>query len=286
MNCYLCGSSEYKNRPGKVRGLNDVSVFECLKCELVYLSSHDHIDESHYKNSGLHPENSPDINKWLEDTKRDDSRRFNFLKSKIKNKSVLDFGCGIGGFIEMAQKTASLANGIELEIALNDSFKERNLSVFSDLKTAIDSGLKWDLISAFHVVEHLTDPLSILKDLSLLLNKDGEIIIEVPNSEDALLKLYENKSFQNYVYWSEHVFVFSEKSVNTLIDKSDYKINWFEHIQRYPLSNHLYWLANGKPQGHEIWAFLNDNKLNQKYESLLKSKGLTDTIIFSIGLKD
>ena len=98
--------------------------------------------------------------------------------------------------------------------------------------------------------------------------------------------LYQSKGFQNFVYWSQHVFVFNEATINTLIEKTSLKVNWFKHVQRYPLSNHLYWLTNDKPRGHEIWNFLDNDALNQEYENQLAKKGITDTIIFSVGLKD
>ena len=60
------------------------------------------------------------------------------------------------------------------------------------------------------------------------------------------------------------------------------KINSIEHIQRYSLSNHLYWLSKGKPGGHEIWNFLENIKLNKEYEKQLSSIGKTDTIIATL----
>ena len=283
MSCYICGSIETKNRPGSVRGEPEVNILECVDCGLVYLSSIAHIDESHYEDSGMHANNVPNIEGWLELTQKDDERRFNFLKSKIKNKKILDFGCGIGGFIQKAQELGSLVKGVELEVAIQDSFKERNLSVYPDVKSAIHAGIKWDLITTFHVFEHLLDPLAMLNELSLLLAEGGEIIIEVPNSDDALLVLYKNKGFQNFVYWSQHIYVFNELTLKALIEKSGLRINWTKHIQRYPLSNHLYWLANNKPQGHEIWDFINDTDMDQKYEEQLAKKNMTDTIIMSVG---
>ena len=35
----------------------------------------------------------------------DDPRRYNDFKSIIKNKKILDFGCGLGGFIKLAKKS-------------------------------------------------------------------------------------------------------------------------------------------------------------------------------------
>ena len=77
------------------------------------------------------------------------------------------------------------------------------------------------------------------------------MIIEVPNSSDALLTLYENEPFQNFTYWSQHLFLFNEKTMTELVKKAGLKLNWIKHVQRYPLSNNLYWLAKGEPGGHQ-----------------------------------
>ena len=58
MACYICGSEKNKVRPGSVRGEMEIGILECLKCGLVYLSSHSHIEESHYQNSGMHANNT------------------------------------------------------------------------------------------------------------------------------------------------------------------------------------------------------------------------------------
>ena len=49
--------------------------------------------------------------------------------------------------------------------------------------------------------------------------------------------------------------------------------------QRYPLSNHLYWLSQGKPNGHKIWDDFNDKVLDTHYSDQLKKLNLTDTLI-------
>jgi hypothetical protein len=56
-----------------------------------------------------------------------------------------------------------------------------------------------------------------------------------------------------------------------LIKQLGLKLNWLRHIQRYPLSNHLYWLAKGMPGGQKKWIFLNNNRLNIEYENQLAS---------------
>lgn len=65
----------------------------------------------------------------------------------------------------------------------------------------------YDLITAFHVVEHLPDPRTTLKELSSLLSPEGYLIIEVPSSEDALITLYDCDAFQKFTYWSQHLYL-------------------------------------------------------------------------------
>ena len=278
MSCYLCQSNEYSKRTGTVRDNRDIDVLQCDECGLVYLSSTDHIKKEHYEESGMH-DDGLNINNWLKETDKDDERRFQFIKEKITNKNVLDFGCGVGGFLEKAKTVAKTVVGVELERALQPSFKQRFLTVFSDLTSVRGS---YDVITAFHVVEHLSDPAITLRDLSTLLSFGGEIIVEVPNSEDALLTLYNNKNFQNFTYWSQHLYLYNAQTIRRLVRKSGLKLNWVKHIQRYSLANHLYWLAKGKPGGHEEYNFIDTVELNKQYESQLAALGVTDTIIISI----
>ena len=50
----------------------------------------------------------------------------------------------------------------------------------------------------------------------------------------------------------------------------------------HSLSNHLYWLAKGKPAGRKKWSFLNNNQLDQGDEHQLAAIGKTDTIMVGI----
>jgi len=172
-----------------------------------------------------------------------------------------------------------------LEESLKKHFKENDLIVWPSLEELIiKKEIKFDLITAFHVFEHLAEPITILKNLSKLLTREGEIIIEVPSSDDALLTLYQNEEFSNFTYWSQHLYLFNNKTMEDLIKKSRLKLNWIKQIQRYPLSNHLYWLSKGKPGGQKIWTFFEDKELNDNYCKTLASIGKCDTILVSVSL--
>ena len=60
-----------------------------------------------------------------------------------------------------------------------------DLQIFSGLNSLGER--KYDLITAFHVIEHLQDPRKILENLKEFLSLEGFIVVEVPSASDALL---------------------------------------------------------------------------------------------------
>lgn len=275
MACNLCGCKEYKKREGSVRDNNSLEVYECLECGLVYLSSFEHMDESFYEDSNMHKE--IDFKKWQNETREDDKRRFEFTKNIITNKTVLDFGSGTGGFLERAKDIASDICGVELEKAVKPYYEKNSIPLYQNLE---DIDLKFDVITSFHVIEHLPSPKEMLEKLSSLLNPNGKMIIEVPNSNDALLTLYKSEEFSHFTYWSCHLYLYNQSTLQLLAREAGLKVDFIKHIQRYPLSNHMYWLSQGKPGGHTKWGeFLDSKQLNDAYEANLASLGLTDTLI-------
>ncbi len=275
MNCFLCNSSEYKTRPGTVRDNKELKILECCECGLVFLSQDSHIDNSFYEESNMHKDF--DFLKWRKQTLEDDNRRFKFTKNFITNKKILDFGSGNGGFLKQAKEICKDVMGLEIESAITKYYEKENINLSNNLETL---NKKFDVITSFHVIEHIKEPISILKKLSTLLNENGKIIIEVPNANDALLTIYENEAFSNFTYWSCHLYLYTHHTLNILAKKAGLKVEFTKHIQRYPLSNHLYWLSKGKPGGHEKWGnFLDSKELSNAYENQLATLQATDTII-------
>ena len=275
MKCYLCNATKFIKRKGQVRDNPDLKILECLSCGLVALNSHDHARVGHYENSGMHEDQDQTIELWLSETAEDDQRHFDTLRASLLNKKVLDFGCGNGGFLLHAETIAMNVVGVELEKRVQKHYKGR-LNIFPSIESIIG---EYDLITAFHVIEHIPDPIKILKELSEYLTMNGKIIIEVPNSEDALLTLYDCGAFQKYTYWSEHLFLYNKKTLNILAEKSGLKTLSIDYDQRYPLSNHLYWLSHGQPGGHKEWESLNSPDLNDEYAKALAKIGKSDTVI-------
>ena len=109
-------------------------------------------------------------------------------------------------------------------------------------------------------------------------------MLEVPSSSDALLALYECEEFQNFTYWSQHLYLFNATTLEILAQQAKLKIFSIQQFQRYPLSNHLYWLRHGTRDGHKLWGILDSTSLQVAYANALASIGQCDTLIAHLGM--
>ena len=133
---------------------------------------------------------------WIKETKNDDLRRVKFLDNLGNGKTILDIGTGNGNFLSEIAKIAKLVVGIEPEKRLRESFEERNLKVFESLE---EIETKFEIVTMFHVLEHVADPIKFLISAKNKINKDGLLVIKVPNLNDAHLYIYNfNTIFKFY----------------------------------------------------------------------------------------
>jgi len=276
-SCYICNSTKFLKVDGIVRDLPNLNILKCNNCGLITLESFDHIDDTYYEFGGMREEDE-----YIQDLSNvqldeDDKKRFNDLKDRIKDKDILDFGAGEGGFLSMCKEVANNVVGLEIDDRARKTIVNHyNIICYKQLKD-IPVTTKFDFITLFHVIEHLKDPIDVIKKLSKHLNPNGKIILEFPNADDALLSLYKSDEFSKFTYWSCHLMLYNEDNIKKLLKKAS--LNCItKQIQRYPLSNHLYWLSNNKPGGHIIWNFLDTKILNKEYEKVLGANGSCDTL--------
>ena len=273
--CYLCSGENFSVIHLGTRDDPDINVLRCNGCTLVFLDKNTIFDD-YYANSKMHGNSIPTIDEWLIETLKDDERRISQFNDLIKGKVILDFGCGAGGFLRKTVGLSKLSCGIEVEARVHEAYKSSEIKIFNDI-SRVD--IKFDYIFAFHVFEHLADPVDILRKLKNILKPGGKVIVEVPHSEDALLTLYKNIYFAQHTFWSNHLFLFNAHTLEKLARTAEMRTISIQGFQRYPLSNHLYWLSNGRAGGHVHWNFLNIPDLEQAYANALGAVNKNDTII-------
>ena len=277
MNCYLCKSSSHALLKDRVRDRDDINVLRCDRCGLVFLDQKDHIDCSFYEQGGMGK--SVNLSNIVATTDQSDTdKRFNLYSKFFKSRRVLDFGCGQGSLLKKVKASGITDQlfALEPDRACREALQEE-FNVFADIEEIPDSSL--DVITLFHVLEHIKDPLVVLNQLYPKLVDGGKLIIEVPSSSDVLVNLYGCEAFSDFTYWSCHLYLFNEDNLKIMLEKTDFKIDEIRQYQRYSLANHLYWLAKGEPGGHVKWEFLEDKELQARYEKKLAEIKQCDSLV-------
>ena len=206
----------------------------------------------------------------------DNVRRSKQFKQILKNRDILDFGC-VEEFLKNIKSYKSL-NGIEIRKDCLDyvNSKIKRINISNNLNYFEK---KFDVVTMFHVLEHIPYQVQTLRKLRYKLKKNGKIIIEVPHAEDFLILQDELKDFKDFSFWSEHLILHTYKSLKKILIKAGFKKIKIEFYQRYNFSNHLGWFLKRKPGGHNLYKKIISEKLNKSYTENLVKLGQTDTLI-------
>jgi len=143
------------------------------------------------------------------------------LCKKDEIKSVLDIGCGYGGFLaEMSKYNNIEVTGVELNSEQRNYLRKKEFRVYKDIEEIRKLGKKWDAIVLTHTLEHIPDPGGFIKGLIGVLNKHGYFVISVPNTQYTFLKLFFKVKTGRMGYFApqEHLNHFSLKTLTSLFN--------------------------------------------------------------------
>jgi 2-polyprenyl-3-methyl-5-hydroxy-6-metoxy-1,4-benzoquinol methylase len=105
-----------------------------------------------------------------------------YLHSNVGGK-LLDVGCGNGWFIRKMKELGWDVTGVDFDAKAVDFCKSQGLSVsLGSLETQNYPNNYFDVITINHVIEHLYNPLDVIRECHRILKKGGSLIIETPNS--------------------------------------------------------------------------------------------------------
>jgi len=139
--------------------------------------------------------------------------RLTFLGSHLSKTpseiKLVDIGAGGGEFAYLAKKYGYEASGIEPNVGYSEFARNEYQTQVStaDLSSlAPDSA---DIITMFHVLEHLPNPKAAIEKLFNALRSGGHLLIEVPN-------ILQSDASPHNIYFRAHLFYFSLSSLVTL----------------------------------------------------------------------
>lgn len=268
----------WRRRKGIIRDVPKYGVEECLSCRMVTHETdlREFID---YKAGSMHTW-ADSYGGTLKTPEEDISRRVQAVRSLTEDRPVvriLDFGSGNGEMIE-ALSFFFEVEGLEPEEQARLNCLNSGLKVSSSIEELTSEPRKFDAILLFHVVEHFYNARIELSRIFDLLSPKGFLVIETPNSDDALLTEYESQAYANFTYWSHHPMLHSSKSITSLVSQVGFEDVQVQGVQRYGLANHLYWMARQESGGHIHWKGKYSEPTEFAYAQDLIVAGKSDTL--------
>ena len=103
-----------------------------------------------------------------------------------KGKTLVDFGCAAGHFLMGAKVRGFVPVGVEIATQLA-RVAARNVpcEVFPSIANVKEEGIRADVVHSSHSLEHVTDPVGVLREAFRILRPGGVLAIEVPNQFSA-----------------------------------------------------------------------------------------------------
>ncbi len=242
-HCPVCSGTDIhevlKVKDFSVSG-NTFPVFQCNQCTArftqdipgeteigAYYQSEDYISHTDTK-KGL-------INKLYHvvraRTLKDKRKMVEQVNGGVKG-SILDYGCGTGAFIHEMQSAGWKITGLEPDLRARELARKLNGSnIFPPDYISSIPGEQFDIITLWHVLEHVHRLHPTLKHLNRALKRGGSIFIAVPNytSDDA--KAYGPA----WAAWDvpRHLYHFSPDSMKKLLAANGFTLKaihpmWFD----------------------------------------------------------
>jgi SAM-dependent methyltransferase len=209
----------------------------------------------------------------------DEGRRLKQFLPFIKGKSICDFGTGHGLFLDLCVGVASQVNGVELRQECINNIHWRLGDSVSVKPSIEDFQQAFDVVTMFHVLEHLEDQQAHLQMAYKVLKSGGQIILEVPHAEDFLIEKVALESFYDFSFWSEHLILHTRGTIRHFLQAAGFADIKIFPFQRFGYANHLHWLRHGKPGGHDIYKDIPSDEFDQSYREFLCQRNWSDTLI-------
>ena len=212
-----------------------------------------------------------------------DNMRRAELVSKIitKRSRILEIGSGHGFFLDIMKKNGYDITGFEISKEKRKySKKVTKVPVLDiNINEKIPTVKPFDIVVLFHTLEHIIDPVILLKNIKKLLKPKGKVLVEVPNCDDFHLGL--NKFYKEFYWERAHIHYFNPKILKNVIQKSSFKNIRIVGVQRYGIENFFHWKLKNKPQMENPSYSLpiELNWIEKNYKNFLVDKLICDTIM-------
>ena len=149
------------------------------------------------------------------------SKKVKLISKYAKDKkTVLDFGAGTGDFLATAKESGWQVTGVEPNIGARSKSTKKGIALSEDISQI--GNQKFQIISLWHVLEHLPNVEQHIESLIEKLEEEGTLIIAVPN-----FKSYDAQHYKEF--WAaydvpRHLWHFSKNAIEKLFQRHGMKL--------------------------------------------------------------
>ena len=197
------------------------------------------------------------------------SKKEQLISALTNKKKLLDIGCGTGEFVQFCKEKGWQVFGTEPDTKTRSRVQIER--VYSDIWAQKLSKETFSVVTMWHVLEHVYELNYSLKKIVSLIEKNGFLVVAVPNHDSFDAKKYK----ENWVAYDVpiHLHHFRKEDIKNLCAKHDLKL-----ISVKPLIFDAFYislLSEQKKNGNVLFGFINGlisnikAKKNKNYSSLI-----------------
>lgn len=241
----------------------EFNYYRCSSCRMVTTLPYPTFPqiEEHYK-GGLEKGNYDVASRKCEDIYQYAAKNFvNAIESHLSKYNlsfdglkVLDIGCFTGEFLYQVKQRGADVFGIELQDDVVKIANQRLDGRVIQGNILTDSPFPnsyFDVVILSGVIEHVTDPVSLLRKSNDLLKPGGFLVIESPDASSHLSRMMK-KTWPPFTP-VEHIHIFSRQSLCMLLDRLEFQVRVVkQHWKKLTFSYVYEMLKTFGPEIHKI----------------------------------
>lgn len=255
-NCQICGMNDWANhyvgpiRYGKFESkqFRNGVIKRCGTCSAARLENEivDY-ESSHYRDLVDGTSQVADYRK-LHDASQLEHLRLLGTEGLYGSK-VVDIGCGAGRFLDLIKGfTSAPTLGIEPAMQYREHLQTNGHEVFGSTAEASSWHGMANIATCFSTIEHVEDPLILMRNAWDILQPGGKMVVTTPNRNDILLDLIP-EDYGSFFYRYVHQWYFDLNSLEELCQRAGFLVSKVSTFHRFDISNLLVWLRDRRPGG-------------------------------------
>ena len=214
----------------------EFDVWQCHECYLFFLNPMPNMDElmSYYPKTYYSYEKKVNDNKWkknLVKLLKVEPSDLDYIPA-TNNKRVLDFGCGSGWSLDLYKEKGFDTYGLDLDKdAIIAGKKNGHIMSGVDLLTTKYESSFFDFIRSNHSMEHITNPVEVVKEFRRILKNEGRLFISLPNAGSLTRSIFGKYWYYTGVPYHTYNYRFSNLKIllennSFVIQKVGYRSSW------------------------------------------------------------